>query len=116
MIREAISLAFITALQLLPPRQRAVEILRDVLGYHAKEVAGILGTTEESVTSALKRARATLPVRVPPEPSPLPRSAAERDMLERFTRAFESDDVEAVVSLLTEDVCCAMPPLPFDRP
>ncbi len=112
--REAISLAFITALQSLPPRQLAVEILRDVLGYHAKEVADILDTTEESVTSALKRARATLQVSVPAEPSPLPRSAAERDLLERFTRAFESDDVEAVVSLLTEDVCCAMPPLPFE--
>jgi DNA-directed RNA polymerase specialized sigma24 family protein len=79
---EAISLAFITALQLPPPRQRAVLILRDVLGFHASEVAQILESTEESVTSALKRARATLHRRAAGErePAPLPDSAAEQDL------------------------------------
>lgn len=115
--REAISLAFVTALQLLPPRQRAVLILRDVLGYHAKEVAQILESTEESVTSALKRARATLQLQLPPssqrEQPPPPKSAAERELVERFTRAFESNDVDGVVGLLTESVWFTMPPAPF---
>jgi RNA polymerase sigma-70 factor (ECF subfamily) len=93
--REAVSLAFVTALQLLPPRQRAVLILRDVLGFHAREVAQVLDSTEESVTSALKRARATLQRRLPRsgEPAPAPGSAAERELVERFTRAFEAKDV-----------------------
>src|SRR5262250_1006912 len=115
--REAISLAFVTALQLLPPRQRAVLILRDVLGFHAGEVAGILDTSEASVTSALKRARATLQRRYPPaeqrEPAPPPGSAAEQDLVERLTRAFESGDVDGIVALLTEDAWLTMPPLPL---
>ncbi len=114
--REAISLAFVTALQLLPPRQRAALILRDVLGYHASEVAQILQTTEESITSALKRARATLKDRFPEAggrvPAPAPRSEAENDLVERFTRAFESSDLDGVIGLLTEDVWLAMPPMP----
>ena len=115
--REAISLAFVTALQLLPPRQRAVLILRDVLGFHAGEVAGILDTSEASVTSALKRARATLQRRYPPaeqrEPAPPPGSAVEQDLVERLTRAFESGDVDGIVALLTEDAWLTMPPLPL---
>jgi RNA polymerase sigma-70 factor (TIGR02960 family) len=112
---EAISLAFITALQLLPPRQRAVLILRDVLGFHAREVAQILETSTESVTSALKRARATLRRRLPPgdrEPPPAPDSPAERALVERLTRAFAAGDPDSVVALLTEDVWVSMPPLP----
>jgi RNA polymerase sigma-70 factor (ECF subfamily) len=91
--REAISLAFVTALQLLPPRQRAVLILRDVLGFRASETADMLGTTQESVTSALKRARATIAAQDPADRSaqrpPEPGSAAERELTERFTQAFE---------------------------
>ena len=116
--REAISLAFVTALQLLPPRQRAVLILRDVLGFRASETAAMLDSSQESVTSALKRARATLAdqdsggrdaVR-PPEPG----SAAERKLTERFTRAFEAGDLDAVVALLAQDVRLAMPPVPLE--
>ena len=116
--RESISLAFVKALQLLPPRQRATVILRDVLGFRASEAATILGTTEESVTSALKRARATLQRRYPPpeqrEPPPPPGCAAEQDLVERLTRAFESADVTGIVALLTEDAWLTMPPLPLE--
>jgi RNA polymerase sigma-70 factor (ECF subfamily) len=114
--REAISLAFVTALQLLPPRQRAVLILRDVLGFRAGEVAQILASSEESVTSALKRARATLERKLPPdrEPPPPPNSAAERELVERLTRAFERSDVDGIVALLTDDVRFSMPPLPLE--
>jgi RNA polymerase sigma-70 factor (TIGR02960 family) len=116
--REAVSLAFVTALQLLPPRQRAVLILRDVLGFHAREVAQVLDSTEESVTSALKRARATLQRGLPGsgerEQPPAPGSAAERELVERFTRAFEAKDVHGIVSLLTQDVWLTMPPIPLE--
>jgi RNA polymerase sigma-70 factor (TIGR02960 family) len=116
--REAISLAFVTALQLLPPRQRAALILRDVLGFHGGEVAQILETTTESVTSALKRARATLQRRLEEEndrgPPAAPNSPVEREVVERLTRAFEASDVDAIVGLLAEDVRLAMPPLPFE--
>jgi RNA polymerase sigma-70 factor (ECF subfamily) len=115
---EAISLAFVTALQLLPPRQRAVLILRDVLGYPAREVAGLLEVTEESVTSALKRARAAIRQRmVSPAgqpPAPAPGSAAEQDLVARFTRAFEGGDVAGIVTLLTEDAWLRMPPVPLE--
>ena len=115
--REAVSLAFVAALQLLPPRQRAVHILRDVLGYHAHEVADMLGTTDESVNSALKRARATVQAQMPgrqdsDRPLP-PRSVDERAFVDRFTAAFQSGDVEGVVALLTADVALAMPPAPL---
>jgi RNA polymerase sigma-70 factor (ECF subfamily) len=115
---ESISLAFITALQLLPPRQRAALILRDVLGFHASEAARILDTTEESVTSALKRARATLERHqkssAQREPAPPPNSAAEQDLVSRLTRAFETADVAGIVALLTSDAWLTMPPLPLE--
>jgi RNA polymerase sigma-70 factor (ECF subfamily) len=112
--REAISLAFVTALQVLPPRQRAVLVLRDVLGFRASEAARILDTTEESVTSALKRARATLEHRPQASAPPEPGSPVEAGLVERLTRAFESGDVDGVVALLTEDVWLRMPPLPLE--
>jgi RNA polymerase sigma-70 factor (ECF subfamily) len=116
--REAISLAFVTALQLLPPRQRAVLILRDVLGFRAREVAAMLESTEESVTSALKRARAAMASRLGPagqrEPPPPPGSAAEQELVARLTQAFESGAVDDLVALLTEDVLLSMPPLPLE--
>ncbi len=114
---EAISLAFVTALQLLPARQRAVLILREVLGYRANEVADMLDSTVESVTSALKRARAGLQQRLPDreqELPPAPDSPAERELVARFVRAFESGDVEALVELLTADVNLSMPPIPLE--
>jgi RNA polymerase sigma-70 factor (ECF subfamily) len=115
---EAISLAFVTALQLLPARQRAVLILREVLGYHASEVAEMLETTVESVTSALKRARATLESRPPRSaerrPAPAPESPAEQALVARFVSAYGSGDIEALLALLTEDVCVSMPPMPFE--
>jgi RNA polymerase sigma-70 factor (TIGR02960 family) len=115
--REAISLAFVTAVQLLPPRQRAVLILRDVLGYRANEVAEMLDSTTESVRSALKRARATLERQIQRaadrEPPPPPHSAAEKELVERLTRAFETSDVDGIVALLSEDVQFGMPPLEY---
>jgi RNA polymerase sigma-70 factor (TIGR02960 family) len=113
---EAISVAFVTALQLLPPRQRAVLILRDVLGFRASEAAGILDCTEESVTSALKRARAALQyrrARSPDREPPAPGSARERELVRRFTQAYEAGDVKQVVALLTEDAWLTMPPVPL---
>src|SRR5215471_13184514 len=115
--RESISLAFVTVLQLLPPRQRAVLVLRDVLGFRAHEVAEILETTEESVTSALKRARTTMARRLPAgeqEPPPPPDSPAERELLARLTTAFESGDVDGIVRLMTDDGWLRMPPIPLE--
>jgi RNA polymerase sigma-70 factor (ECF subfamily) len=115
---EAISLAFVTGLQLLPPRQLAVLVLRDVLGYHAAEVAGMLDTTVASVDSALKRARAGLRRRLPPagdrEPAPAPGSPAEQAIVAEFVRAYGSGDLAAVVALLTDDVFVSMPPIPLE--
>jgi RNA polymerase sigma-70 factor (TIGR02960 family) len=115
---EAVSLAFVTALQLLPPRQLAVLILRDVLGFHASEVAGMLDSTVESVNSALKRARASLhhrrPAGVGRELAPGPGSPAEDAIVARFVRAWESADLDALVALLTDDVFMSMPPMPFE--
>jgi RNA polymerase sigma-70 factor (TIGR02960 family) len=115
---ESISLAFVTALQVLPPRQLAVLILRDVLGYHANEVADMLDLTVESVTSALKRARASLQRRWPPaadlEPSPAPDSHSEDAIVAKFVRAWESADLDELVALLTDNVFISMPPMPFE--
>jgi RNA polymerase sigma-70 factor (ECF subfamily) len=115
---ESISLAFVTALQVLPPRQLAVLILRDVLGFHTNEVADVLDSTVESVNSALKRARATLQRRWPlgadREPPPAPDSRSEDAIVEKFVRAWESADLGALVALLTDDVFISMPPMPFE--
>jgi RNA polymerase sigma-70 factor (TIGR02960 family) len=112
---EAISLAFVAALQLLPPRQVAVLILRDVLGYRASEVAGMLEVTAGSVNSALKRARASLHRQQPADcqPPPAAGSPAEDAIVARFTRAWQTADLDALVALLTGDVFIAMPPEPF---
>jgi RNA polymerase sigma-70 factor (ECF subfamily) len=110
---EAISLAFITALQLLPPRQRAVLVLRDVLGYRAGEVAKMLDATQESVQSALKRARATVDNSLPDSgsrPALQPGTTAERHLVAQLTAALERSDVQALVGILAEDVRVAMPP------
>jgi RNA polymerase sigma-70 factor (TIGR02960 family) len=113
--KEAISLAFVTALQVLPARQRAVLILREVLGYPAAEVAHMLDSTVESINSALKRARATLN-----RSRPLERGAAaadspaERALVASFVQAYESGDVAALVDLLTSDVRLSMPPIPLE--
>jgi RNA polymerase sigma-70 factor (TIGR02960 family) len=114
---ESISLAFVTALQVLPPRQLAVLILRDVLGYHAAEAADMLDSTVESVNSALKRARASLQHRQPPiagrEPPPAAGSPAEDALVAKFASAWESADLDALIALLTDDAFISMPPMPF---
>lgn len=115
---ESISLAFVTALQILPPRQLVVLILRDVLGFHANEVGGMLDTTVESVKSALKRARAgmqrRLPVTTAMEPPPGSASPAEDAIFAKFVSAYESADIDALVALLTGDVFLSMPPMPLE--
>jgi RNA polymerase sigma-70 factor (ECF subfamily) len=112
-IKETIALAFVAAMQHLPPRQRAVLVLRDVLGYRAAEVADMLETSEPSVNSALQRARATMTAQLPSrdrERAPLPHSAKERDLAERFAAAYAEDDIDGVVALLTDDAWFTMPP------
>ena len=115
---ESVSLAFVTALQLLPPRQVAVLVLRDVLGFHASEVAGMLDSSVESVKSALKRARATLQDRRSTgggrEPAPARDPAAEEAVVAKFVRAWESADLDLLVALLTDDAFMSMPPMPFE--
>jgi RNA polymerase sigma-70 factor (TIGR02960 family) len=113
--KEATGLAFMTALQHLPPRQRAVLVLRDVLGFPTAEIADMLDSSQPSVKGALQRARATLQARLPPgdrEPAPLPDSPRERELVSRFAEAVERGDVDSVVALLTDDAWLAMPPLP----
>jgi RNA polymerase sigma-70 factor (TIGR02960 family) len=115
---ESISLAFVTALQLLPPRQLAVLVLRDVLGFHAHEVAEMLDSTTESVSSAVKRARASLQrhqrASAGREPPPVTGSPAEEALVAKFARAYEAADLDALVALLTDDVLTSMPPLPLE--
>jgi RNA polymerase sigma-70 factor (TIGR02960 family) len=115
---ESISLAFVTALQVLPPRQLAVLVLRDVLGFPANEVADVLDSTVESVNSALKRARAGLQRRplsaAEGEPPPAFDSRSEDAIVAKFVRAWESADLDALVALLTDDVFISMPPMPFE--
>jgi RNA polymerase sigma-70 factor, ECF subfamily len=115
--RESIELAFIVALQWLPPRQRAALVLGDVLGFRTAEVADMLDTGELSVKGALQRARATLRARLPAadrERAPVPNSARERQLVGRFADAFQSGAVDELVTLLTDDALLTMPPLPLE--
>ncbi|HEV2259082.1 MAG TPA: sigma-70 family RNA polymerase sigma factor [Streptosporangiaceae bacterium] len=112
--RESIALSFVAGLQHLPPQQRAVLVLRDVLGFPAAEAAGILGTTAAAVNSALIRARAGLRTDRDPDEVPLPRSPAEAAAVERFVDAFERFDLDRLVALLTQDAKLTMPPEPFE--
>lgn len=115
---ESISLAFIAALQLLPPRQVAVLVLRDVLGFHTNEVAEMLDCTVESVKSALKRARTGLRRRGhmtdDRQPPPARNSPAEDAIVAKFVHAWETADLDALVTLLTDDILVSMPPMPFE--
>ena len=113
--KEAIALAFIVGLQHLPPQQRAVLVLRDVLGFRAAEAAEMLETSEASVNSLLRRARAAFESRLPTigrERAPLPNSKLERDIVGRFVETIENGDIDAMVALLTKDAWLTMPPLP----
>ncbi|MDK1476779.1 sigma-70 family RNA polymerase sigma factor [Streptomyces sp. 549] len=109
--KESIRLAFVAALQHLPPRQRAVLLLRDVLKWRAAEVAELMDTTTASVNSALQRARAQLKQLTPTEESVSePSDAAQRELLDRYVTAFENKDISAIVQLFTQDAVWEMPP------
>jgi RNA polymerase sigma-70 factor (ECF subfamily) len=115
-LRESVQLAFLTVIQLLPPRQRAVLLLRDVLGFSAPEAARILGASQASVNSALQRARATLEAhrasgRLRQARSPAP--GAERALADQFMSAWHACDIPALVSVLAEDCLLTMPPAPM---
>jgi RNA polymerase sigma-70 factor (TIGR02960 family) len=115
--REAIELAFIVALQHLPPRQRAALVLRDVLGFRTAEVAEMLDTGEASVKGALQRARATLEARLPApnrDRAPRPNSARERQLVGRFGDAVQKGDIDDIVAVLTDDALLTMPPQPLE--
>ncbi|HEY4277058.1 MAG TPA: RNA polymerase subunit sigma-70 [Conexibacter sp.] len=113
--KEAITLAFVVGLQHLPPQQRAVLVLRDVLGYRAAEVAEMLDASEASVNSLLSRARAAFESRLPAagrDRAPMPSSKRERDVVGRFAETIENGDIDGMVALLTDDAWLTMPPLP----
>jgi RNA polymerase sigma-70 factor, ECF subfamily len=115
--KEATALAFVAGLQHLPPEQRAVLVLRDVLSFQAAEVAAILDTTDAAVNSLLRRARTALDTRLPAagrERAPLPNSRSEREVVGRFADAVEAGDIETVVALLTDDAWVTMPPQPHE--
>src|SRR3954452_20521648 len=115
--KEAVAIAFIAGLQHLPAQQRAVLVLRDVLGFRAAEVVEMLDTTEASVNSLLSRARRALQARLPAsgrERAPVPNSKLERDILGRFADAIEAGDIEGVVALLTDEAWLTMPPEPYE--
>ena len=114
--REAVELAFVVALQRMPPRQAATLVLRDVLGYPGTEVADLLGTTETAVKGTLQRARAALDVgRAADRPqAPRPGSPAEQRLVRRFVEAFTAADLDRLVALLTDDAWLSMPPAPHE--
>jgi RNA polymerase sigma-70 factor (TIGR02960 family) len=111
--RESVSLAFVAGLQHLPAQQRAVLVLRDVLGFRAAEAAVMLDTTEVAVNGTLQRARAAFETRLPSadrDRAALPASPRERELAGRFADAFQSGDVDGLVALLTDDASFTMPP------
>jgi RNA polymerase sigma-70 factor (TIGR02960 family) len=113
--KEAVGLAFVSGLQRMPPRRRAVLVLRDVLGFRAVEVAAMLDTSEASVNSALQRARVAL--EAAPERGPggtVPESPAQRRLLDRFAEAMEAGEIDTVIELLAEDAWIRMPPEPLE--
>jgi RNA polymerase sigma-70 factor (TIGR02960 family) len=113
--RESVELAFVVALQHLPPRQRAVLVLRDVLGFRTTEVADMLGTGEIGIKGALQRARATLDARLPAaQTARRPSSPRERRLVRRFADAVQRGDVDEIVALLTDDARLTMPPQPLE--
>ncbi len=119
--RETISLAFLAALQVLPPRQRAALIARDLLGWPASETASALGTSVAAANSALQRARATMQSHLPARRAEWPArepSATERELLGRFIQAHERCDPEAAIAIAAHDIRITMPPFPmrFDGP
>jgi len=111
---EAVELAFIAALQCLPPRQAAALVLHDVLGFPTGEVAGMLSTSQPAVKGAVQRARAALRHRTGGPGRVRARSARERDLGRRFASAYIAGDVDAVVALLSDDAWLSMPPAPHE--
>ena len=109
-LRDSVRLAFVTTLQLLPPNQRAVLILREVLAWPAADVADLLGTSVASVNSALQRARATLAERGDPQAEKRPLDDDQRELLARYVEAFESYDMDRLTALLAQDASWSMPP------